>query len=224
MTSNIIEIMTTVLVYFNRNIFFLIEMLFFFSCCRNESDNTEIAKAEVYCGKGIFKFATSKQSDEPEYMDTTKKLAQVMQAVQSSQNEESGNAFVFNEPGENLQNSQTGDQVPEAENASKSQVTSGSSLENKVEQLSMTDISEHADNKGKTELTEQTKDNVPKVEPSGVPIERTSKRESMKKAKESETPANEPLTTDQGKVAAKGDSDQCSNSIQQGKSCVKKTM
>lgn len=182
----------------------------------NESDNTEIAKAEVYCGKGIFKFATSKQSDEPEYMDTTKKLAQVMQAVQSSQNEESGNAFVFNEPGENLQNSQTGDQVPEAENASKSQVTSGSSLENKVEQLSMTDISEHADNKGKTELTEQTKDNVPKVEPSGVPIERTSKRESMKKAKESETPANEPLTTDQGKVAAKGDSDQCSNSIQQG--------
>ena len=157
-------------------------------------------------------------------MDTTKKLAQVMQAVQSSQNEELGNAFVFNQPADNPQNIQTGDQICETENASKSQVTSDSSVETKLEQLSMTDSSEHTDNKGKTESTEQTKDNVQIMELGDVPAGKKPNRESMKKAKEGEIPAGESVTPDQGKVASKGDGDQCSNNIPQGKFYKKKLL
>lgn len=179
----------------------------------NESENTEVAKAEVYCGKGVFKFATSKQSDEPEYMDTTKKLAQVMQAVQSSQNEESGpNTFAFEQTGDDPQDSQTtnDDVFPTVENASKDEVTSGSSLEVKVEQLSVADGSEHTDNKEKTESIEQTTmDNVQKMDLIDVPVKGA--------VKESETPlASESANVDQGKIASKENNEACSNNIPQG--------
>ncbi|CAI9740294.1 Hypothetical predicted protein [Octopus vulgaris] len=50
-----------------------------------DSENSEVPKAEVYCGQGHFKFATSKQENESDYLETSNKLVKIMQAVQSSQ-------------------------------------------------------------------------------------------------------------------------------------------
>ncbi|XP_036368837.1 oxidation resistance protein 1 isoform X9 [Octopus sinensis] len=54
-------------------------------CQQRDSENSEVPKAEVYCGQGHFKFATSKQENESDYLETSNKLVKIMQAVQSSQ-------------------------------------------------------------------------------------------------------------------------------------------
>eukprot|EP00106_Octopus_bimaculoides_P014233 XP_014781675.1 PREDICTED: oxidation resistance protein 1-like isoform X4 [Octopus bimaculoides] len=55
-------------------------------CCQQrDSENSEVPKAEVYCGQGHFKFASSKQENESDYLETSNKLVKIMQAVQSSQ-------------------------------------------------------------------------------------------------------------------------------------------
>ncbi|GAB1609098.1 oxidation resistance protein 1-like isoform X5 [Argonauta hians] len=54
-----------------------------------DSEESEIPKAEVYCGQGHFKFADNKPDADCDYMQSTSnKLAKIMQAVQSSKEQE----------------------------------------------------------------------------------------------------------------------------------------